>query len=129
MAEFVVATNLRDAAAVVGLGHEALRKFTIGKTKRPHDRSLKAMAQLFLERQKVTAAEREALPTAGQLKLVLPRGLDAASDAIRDVFGALREAKRFSANAKALEEWLNRRLREEYAAEPNWGARPKRSRQ
>jgi hypothetical protein len=129
MAELVHAKNLRDAAALVGLGHEALRKFVLGKTKRPHDRSIKAMAQVYLDRQKVVAAEREALPTAGQLKLVLPRGEDAGSEAVREVFDALREAKRSSATADALEQWLLRRLREEYAVEPNWGARPKRSRQ
>lgn len=128
MAELVDAMNLRDAAALVGLGHEALRKFVIGETKRPHARSIKAMAQVYLDRQKIIAAEREALPTAGQLKLVLPRGIEAGSDAIREVFDRLREAKRSSATVDALEQWLLRRLREEYAVEPNWGARPKRSR-
>lgn len=129
MAELAHATNLRDAGALVGLGHEALRKFILGRTRRPHDRSLKAMAQLYMEHQKLLAAEREALPTAGQLKLVLPRGYDAAADAIREVFDALRDAKRHSGTAEALEQWLGRRLREEYAVEPNWGSRPKRSRE
>jgi hypothetical protein len=86
------------------------------------------MAQLYLEHQKVAAAEREALPTAGQLKLVLPRGLEAADEAIREIFDALRETKRHTGNAEALEQWLGRRLREEYAVEPHWGSRPKRSR-
>jgi hypothetical protein len=99
MAELAHVTNLRDAGALVGMGHEALRKFVLGRTKRPHDRNLKAIAELYLEHQKMAVAEREALPTAGQLKLVLPRGLDAAADAIREVFDALRETKRYSGSA------------------------------
>lgn len=128
MAEVAHDTNLRDAGARVGIGHEALRKFVTGVTERPHERTRKAMARLYLERQKVLAAEREAFPTAGQLKLVLPRGLEPALDAVREVFDVLREARRTSSTSDALEQWLGRRLREEYAVEPGWGARPKRSR-
>ena len=128
MAELAHATNLRDAGALVGLGHEALRKFVLGRTQRPHDRSVKAMAQLYLERQKVVAAERESVPTAGQLKLVLPRGLDAALEAVEQAFAPLRGTRAYSGTAEALEQWLVRRLREEYSVEPGWGSRPKRSR-
>jgi hypothetical protein len=124
MAEVADATNLRDAGARVGLGHEALRKFIIGETERPHTRTLKAMAELYLEHQKLAAAERESIPTAGQLKLVLPRGLEAGIQAVEEVF-ATRPS---SGPAKALEQWLVRRLREEYSVEPGWGARKKRGR-
>jgi hypothetical protein len=128
MAELTHSMNLRDAGALVGLGHEALRKFIRGTTKRPHDRTVKAMALLYLERQKVVAAERDAHPTAGQLRLVLPRGLEPALETVSGLFDTLRDARRYNATAEALEQWLERRLREEYSAEPGWGSRPKRSR-
>ena len=128
MAEVAHDTNLRDAGALVGLGHEALRKFVTGLTERPHERTRKAMAELYLERQKVIAAERGGHPTAGQLKMVLPRGAEPAAEAVRRVFDDLREAKHHSTTAAALEKWLQARLREEYSAEPGWAPRKKRSR-
>lgn len=129
MHQLVLDTSLRDAAGRVGLGHEALRKFVNGITERPHQRSLRAMGALFNERQAVRARERTTIPTAGQLKLLLPRGLDEASAEVRGVFDGIRGTRKATALAGELEAWLLRRLREEYAAEPSWGPPRKRSRQ
>jgi len=128
MEQLVLATSLRDVAAKVGLGHEALRKFVNGTTERPHQRSLRAMGLLFNERQALQVRERPATPTAGQLKLLLPRGEQEAGAAIAEVFDAIRGTRKASALADDLEQWLMRRLREEYAVEPNWGPTRKRSR-
>lgn len=125
MAQLVLGTSLRDVAARVGLGHEALRKFVNRTTERPHQRSLRAMAELYNARQ---AREQETVPTAGQLKLLLPRGLDNASATVREVFDAIRGTRKAGAYAGAMEHYLLRRLEEEYAAEPDWGPSRKRSR-
>jgi hypothetical protein len=44
------------------------------------------------------------------------------------VFDAIRGTRKASPLADDLEQWLLRRLREEYAAEPHWGPARKRSR-
>jgi hypothetical protein len=128
MGQLVLDTSLRDVAARVGLGHEAMRKFVNGTTERPHQRSLRAMGQLYHERQALQARERATVPTAGQLKLLLPRGLDDATAEVQAVFDAIRGTRKASALADDLEQWLLRRLREEYADESGWGATRKRSR-
>jgi hypothetical protein len=128
MGQLVLDTSLRDVAARVGLGHEAMRKFVNGTTERPHQRSLRAMGQLYNERQALQARERATTPTAGQLKLLLPRGLDEASAEVQAVFDSIRGTRRASPLADDLEQWLLRRLREEYAAESSWGPARKRSR-
>ena len=128
MGQLVLDTSLRDVAARVGLGHEAMRKFVNGTTERPHQRSLRAMGQLYNERQALRARERATAPTAGQLKLLLPRGLDEASAVVREVFDAIRGTRKAGAHADDLEQFLLRRLEEEYAVEPNWAPARKRSR-
>lgn len=128
MGQLVLDTSLRDVAARVGLGHEALRKFVNGTTERPHQRSLRAMGQLYHERQALQARERATVPTAGQLKLLLPRGEEEAAAEIRGVFDAIRGTRKASQVADDLEQWLLRRLREEHAAESSWGPPRKRSR-
>ncbi len=128
MEQLVLATSLRDAAALVGLGHEALRKFINGTTGRPHQRSLRAMGQLYNERQALQARERTTTPTAGQLKLLLPRGLQDAGAAVQEVFDAIRGTRKAGAYADDLERFLLRRLEEEYAVEPSWAPARKRSR-
>ena len=128
MDQLVLATSLRDVAALVGLGHEALRKFINGTTERPHARSLRAMGQLYNERQALQAKERATTPTAGQLKLLLPRGLPDASAAVQEVFDAIRGTRKAGAYADDMERFLLRRLEEEYFEEPNWGSARKRSR-
>jgi hypothetical protein len=128
MDQLVLATSLRDAAALVGLGHEALRKFINGTTARPHQRSLRAMAQLYNERQALQAREGTTTPTPGQLKLLLPRGLQDASAAVAEVFDAIRGTRKAGAYAENMERYLLRVLEAEYAAEPNWAPTRKRSR-
>ena len=128
MGQLVLDTSLRDVAARVGLGHEAMRKFVNGTTERPHQRSLRAMGQLYHERQALHARERAAAPSAGQLKLLLPRGLEEASAEVKSVFDTIRGTRKAPPIADDLEQWLLRRLREEYAVEPSWGPSRKRSR-
>ena len=128
MHQLVLDTSLRDVAARVGLGHEAMRKFVNGTTERPHQRSLRAMGQLYNERQALHARERTTAPTAGQLKLLLPRGLEVASAEIRALFDTIRGTRKAGSLADDLEQFLLRRLQEEYAVEPNWAPARKRSR-
>lgn len=128
MLQLVLDTSLRDVAARVGLGHEALRKFVNNTTERPHQRSLRAMGQLYNERQALRTRETATVPTAGQLKLLLPRGLDEASAAVRELFEGMRGTRKAAAYADDIEQFLLRRLEEEYAVEPNWAPTRKRSR-
>ena len=127
MDQLVLDTSLRDVAALVGLGHEALRKFINGTTERPHQRSLRAMGQLYNERQS-QAKERAAVPTAGQLRLLLPRGLEDATAAVREAFDAIRGTRKGGAYADNMERFLLLRLEEEYAVDTSWAPTRKRSR-
>jgi phage antirepressor YoqD-like protein len=128
MDALVLDTSLREAAALVGLGHEALRKFINGTTEQPHKRSIRSMAALYLERNRLRVAEVRTTPSAGHLKLVLPRGVEPATEAVKGLFDAWREGRRPPPLAADLERWLVNKVREEYAAEPNWAPRRKRSR-
>jgi hypothetical protein len=83
------------------------------------------MGQLYTQFQ---ARERAAVPTAGQLRLVLPRGLDEASAAVRELFDAIRGTRKAGAYADGVELFLLRRLEEEYASDGSWGPPRKRSR-
>jgi hypothetical protein len=129
MRELVLESSLRPAAKRVGLGHEALRKFIIGETDRPHERSRRAMGQLYLERKRLSVAEGEAAPSAGQLKLLLPRGLEKASAEISAVFEVFRGMSRPPALAADLERWLLRRLQAEYAREVPYPTASRRRRE
>lgn len=126
MEELVIESNLRDVGARVGLGHEALRKFIIGETEKPHMRTRRAMAELWLERRRLAVAEHDAVPSAGYLKLLLPRGLEKATAEVHRLFEAFRAGGRVPALAGDLENWLVRRLQEEYAREPAYPSRKKR---
>lgn len=129
MHELVLDTSLRDAAALVGLGHEALRKFVNGTTERPHQRSLRSMGQLYQQRRARGVAEvRTSSQSAGHLKLLFSPDLDAALAEVREIFDDWREGRPPSARALELERWLPRRLREEHAAEGHAPVTRKRGR-
>jgi hypothetical protein len=127
MHELVLDTSLREAAGLVGLGHEALRKFVNGTTERPHQRSLRAMGQLYHERKANRVAESRSAPTAGHLKLLFSRGLEESTAEVHELFDAWREGRPPPALAASVERWLVLRLGEEYAAEGSW-APPARKR-
>jgi hypothetical protein len=128
MHALVLDTSLRDAAAQVGLGHEALRKFVNGTTERPHQRSLRSMGQLYGKRAGAGVDETfRATESAGQLKLLFARELDEAIAQARDLFAALREGREPPVNVAELEKWMVRKLREEHDGEPRAPLR-KRSR-
>lgn len=129
MREVVLDTSLREAAALVSLGHEAMRKFVKGTTERPHERSLRSMGNLYLERRAVGVAEvRTATPSVPHLKLLFPPGLDSATGEVKALFDDWREGRAPPALAAELERWLLGKLREEYAAEPSWAPARNRSR-
>jgi hypothetical protein len=129
MQELVLDTSLREAAALVGLGHEAMRKFVNGTTDRPHQRSLRSMGNLYLERRAGGVAEvRTAVPSAPHLKLLFAPGLENATGEVQALFDDWREGRAPPALAAELERWLIAKLREEYAAEPSWAPTRKRSR-
>jgi hypothetical protein len=127
MQEVVLDTSLREAAGLVGLGHEALRKFVNGTTERPHQRSLRSMGQLYNRRRAGLAEAPSATATAGQLKLLFARELNEAIAQVRDLFPALREGREPPINLAELEKWMVRKLREEHAEEHSAPVR-KRSR-
>lgn len=129
MHELVLDTSLREAAALVGLGHEALRKFVNRTTERPHQRSLRSMGQLYQQRRVKGVAEvRTPTASAGHLKLLFSPDLDAALAEVREVFDDWREGRPPSEKGGELERWLARRLREEHAAEAHVAGPRKRSR-
>lgn len=130
MQEVVLDTSLREAAALVGLGHEAMRKFVNGTTERPHQRSLRAMGNLYLERRARGVAEvrAAAAPSAPHLKLLFAPGLESSIGEVKALFAAWREGRPPPELAAEVERWLVGKLREEYAAEPSWAATRKRSR-
>jgi hypothetical protein len=128
MHELVLDTSLREAAALVGLGHEALRKFVNGTTEKPHERSLRSMGQLYHQRRAKGVAEVRAPSTAGHLKLLFTPGVEASTAEVKALFDDWREGRPPPALAEALEAWLLRKLREEHAVEPTWAAKRKRSR-
>lgn len=127
MHALVLDTSLREAAALVGLGHEALRKFVNGTTERPHQRSLRSMGQLYRKRAAGVGEAFQATESAGQLKVLFARELDEAIAQARDLFSALREGREPPVNVTELEKWMVRKLREEHDGEPRAPLR-KRSR-
>lgn len=129
MQELVLDTSLREAAGLVGLGHEALRKFVNGTTEKPHQRSLRSMGRLYLQRRAGGVQEvRTAVSKAPHLKLLFAPGLDAAIGEVRALFEDWRNGHPPPQRAVDLERWLIARLREEHAAEPRAGTHGKRSR-
>lgn len=129
MRELVLDTSLREAAALVNLGHEALRKFVNETTERPHQRSLRSMGQLYLQRRAGGVAEaRTPTPSSPHLKLLFSPGLDAATGEARALFDAWRGGHAPPPLAAELERWMLGKLREEYAAEASWAPARKRSR-
>ena len=136
LADFVNETSLREVGRLIGRGREQVRKFIAGEIETPHDRTREAIAKLYWQRHPerapagvVVAALREAPvanPTPTPLKLILPQGLEKATAALREVFGEVRRtgSGEVPALAGALETWLLRRVKEEYAAEVPY-ARPR----
>lgn len=129
MSELVQDSNLREAGRLIGRGREAVRKFISGDIETPHDRTREAIARLYVQKygvpaqgaaagvQKVAEAPQP-VQSATPLKLILPRGVERATTEIRAIFEALRRnSDRLPPATAALERWLLRRVKEEYAAE------------
>ncbi|HSU13824.1 hypothetical protein [Longimicrobium sp.] len=129
MAELVQDSNLREAGRLIRRGREAVRKFVSGDIEMPHDRTRKAIAVLYQQKYG-TGARRmsevaQATPTATPLKLILPRGVERASAEIRAAFDPLRpNGAELPPTTAAIERWLLRRVKEEYAEEVPY-ARPR----
>lgn len=132
MAELVADSNLREAGRLIGRGREAVRRFVGGDIETPHERTREAIARLYMQKhgtgvlQASETAHAERTPTP--LKLILPQGVERATAEIRAVFESLRRhSDDFPGSALALERWLIRRVKEEYAAEIPY-ARPRQRR-
>jgi len=129
MAELVSDSNLREAGRLIGRGREAVRRFVAGDIETPHDRTREAIARLYLQKQGgVSAAAAEAPQPATSpipLKLILPQGAERATTEIRQIFEGLRKhSGALPASAAAVETWLLRRVKDEYASEVPY-ARPR----
>jgi hypothetical protein len=119
MRELVLATSLREAARLIDRGHEMVRKFIDGTIQRPQERTRKAMAELLIARTRLVDRVRTSpsTPTAGQLTVILPKGVDAAVKEIRRVFAIVKASEKAPPSAEQLENWLVRRVQEEYATD------------
>ncbi|HKP76579.1 MAG TPA: hypothetical protein VJT67_13710, partial [Longimicrobiaceae bacterium] len=120
MAELVVDSNLREAGRLIGRGREAVRRFVAGDIETPHDRTREAIARLYLQKQDggTLAAAEATQPAASPtpLKLLLPQGVERATAEIRQIFeGLKRHVDELPSSAAAVETWLLRRVKEEYA--------------
>jgi hypothetical protein len=136
--DFINDTSLCEVGRLIGRGREQVRKFAAGEIERPHDRTREAMVKLYwqIHPERAPAGAVPALreapvasPTPTPLKLILPQGLEKATAALREVFGEVRRTGtgEVPALAGALESWLLRRVKEEYAAEVPY-ARPRQRR-
>lgn len=129
MTELVADSNLREAGRLIGRGREAVRKFVSGDIEMPHDRTREAIAKLYVQKYGSVAmrAAEVTQPAASPtpLKLILPQGVERATAEIRAVFEPLRkDGGDVSASIAALERWLLKRVKDEYAAEVPY-ARPR----
>jgi hypothetical protein len=132
MAQLVSDSNLREAGRLIGRGREAVRRFVSGDIETPHERTREAIARLFLKKHGATSlAAAEAPQPAGSgtpLKLILPQGAERATTEIRLIFDALRRhSGEMPATTSAVETWLLRRVKDEYATEVPY-ARPRKRR-
>jgi len=122
MSDLVVDSNLREAGRLIGRGREAVRRFVAGDIDTPHDRTREAIARLYLQKHgtgvKVAAEVAQPGSSSTPLKLILPPGAERATAEIRAMFEALRrESSELPPTTSAIETWLRRRVKEEYAAE------------
>ena len=129
MAELVSDSNLREAGRLIGRGREAVRRFVAGDIETPHDRTREAIARLYLQMQDGgTLAAAEAAQQGNSpipLRLILPEGVERATTEIRQIFEGLRKhSGALPASTAAVETWLLRRVKEEYANEVPY-ARPR----
>lgn len=128
MTELVADSNLREAGRLIGRGREAVRKFVAGDIEMPHERTREAMARLYMQKYggALRAAEvAQPVASGTPLKLILPQPRERATAEIRSIFDQLRrDGDELSETAQALERWLLRRIRDEYAAEVPY-ARPR----
>jgi hypothetical protein len=132
MSELVSDSNLREAGRLIGRGREAVRKFVSGDIETPHDRTREAIAKLYVQKYGAGAmrAAEVAQPSASPtpLKLILPQPVERATTEIRAIFeGLRRHADELPPSTAALERWLLRQVKAEYAAEVPY-ARPRQRR-
>lgn len=132
MAQLVSDSNLREAGRLIGRGREAVRRFVSGDIETPHERTREAIARLYIKNHGTgPLAAAEATQSAGAstpLKLILPQGVERATTEIRTIFDALRRhSSEMPASTAAVENWLLRRVKDEYANEVPY-ARPRKRR-
>jgi hypothetical protein len=132
MGELVVESNLREAGRLIGRGREMVRRFVSGDIAMPHDRTREAIARLYVQRYGRNAWRAAENPsprgTSMPLKLILPTGVERATAELRAIFEALRRyGDEMPPSAVALERWLVRRIKDEYANESPY-PRPRKRR-
>ena len=129
MGELVADSNLREAGRLIGRGREAVRKFVSGDIETPHERTREAIAKLYQQKYGAgvmrVAETAQPAATATPLKLILPQGVERATTEIRAIFEIVRHHDgEIPESSSALERWLLRKVREEYASEVPF-ARPR----
>jgi hypothetical protein len=115
----------RVLAKAWGLSAEAVRKFAVGETDRPHARQLELYGTRFLElhpsgyvREKRVDGQARALE---QLKMVLPPGRENAQQIVDRVFElAARSPDEVPEDMEKLRDWITRVLNAEYEAEARY---------
>jgi hypothetical protein len=137
MASLAHEMGLREAGRLIGRGREGVRKLISGEVENPHPRTRQAIGELLIQRQKAAEAQEGAAapgePPAPQaferpveahapmpLRLILPRPLERATGEIRALFALIREHPGAPDTAQAVEQWLLRQVRREYAAESTY---------
>ncbi|HET7232697.1 MAG TPA: hypothetical protein VFJ16_21985 [Longimicrobium sp.] len=134
MTELVADSNLREAGRLIGRGREAVRKFVSGDIEMPHDRTREAIARLYVQKYGggggTSRVSERAQPASSPtpLKLILPQPMERATAEIRAMFeGLRRNGADLPPSTAAVERWLLRRVKDEYATEVPY-ARPRQRR-
>lgn len=134
--DLVREVGLREAGRLIGRGREQVRKFVGGGIENPHQRTREKLGELFLDRHPELDGRRtepapaaEGVPERGAaervargtgptpLKLILPRPLEKATAEIRALFALVRRQEGVPESAQAVEQWLLRQVKREYADE------------
>lgn len=118
----------RALAEAWGIGHETLRKFVTGRTLQPHPRQLELYGTKFLELHPsgyVREKRVDGRPVAlGQLKLLLPRDRERASEVLDRILGFdERDPAELPEQAEAVRAWLHKVLNAEFDAEVRFATR------
>jgi hypothetical protein len=121
----------RELADRWGMGHEALRKFILGRTEQPHPRQREAYGACYLELHPAGYVDQtrsnDAARPLPRLKRVLPPDRAQAMEVLDRIFGlAERHPAEVPEQAAEVHAWLRTVLAAEFDAEARYtrGRRP-----